>query len=364
MQSEIIYKERFSASLDNLKVVMSILVITIHFSLPCRDAAYLGMQSFVRSVVCGVAVPTFFIISGFLFFRNFDKWDWRLFRDKVRRRVSTLLLPYLLWNTVSFALVTSARLRHEGVFDAVEVLGGGILHIFWDSNQHASETVGILGQMLPEVYPLLEPMWYLRDLMMMVILSPIFYYLITKGGRLFLAVLIMGYVFTTANIYPIMSGSAWMFYGLGAYFSIYRKQLYTGKRAELVATSILAIALAVCLGFIDTSSIWRVHVYAVYKIIAVLAVLEVGFQTSAFFRIPNIFAKSTMFAYCFHPFVLSILVYPITSALGLFHNVVTSSIIFFVAPIMIVCLCALIYAAYTNVLQNCKFLLKKIIHKS
>ena len=125
MQSEIIYKDRFSVSLENLKVVMSILVITIHFSLPCCDATYLSIQSFVRSIVCGVAVPTFFCISGFLFFMNFDEWDWRVFGNKVRRRVSTLLLPYILWNFVSVALVMGARLRHEGCFDVEEVIGGG-----------------------------------------------------------------------------------------------------------------------------------------------------------------------------------------------------------------------------------------------
>ena len=213
--------------------------------------------------------------------------------------------------------------------------------------------------MLPEVYPLLEPLWYLRDLMVMVILSPVFYYLITKSGRFFVAVLIIGYIFTTANIYPIISGSAWMFYGLGAYLSICRKQLYTGKRFALVVTSILAIALASCLGFVDTSSIWRIHVYAVYKIIAVLAVLEVGFQTSAFFLMPKMLAKSTMFAYCFHPFVLSIIVYPIIDALCLWHNVATSSITFLVVPTMIMCFCTLMYCIYKFFTMKCKFLLKR-----
>ena len=356
MQSEIIDKDRFSTSLDNLKVVMSVLVITIHLSLPCRDAAYLSLQSFIKSVVCGVAVPAFFCISGYLFFRNFDGWNWRKFGNKVRRRVSTLLLPYLLWNSVSFALVTIARLRHEGIFDAVELIGGG-MRIFWNSNQYPSETIGILGQMLPEVYPLLEPLWYLRDLMIMVVLSPVFYYLITKYSKFFIVVLVIGYIFTTANIYPIISGSAWMFYGLGAYLSICRKQLYTGKMITLVVTSILAISLAICLGYMDMSSVLRVHVLAVYKIIAVLAVLEVGFHTSVFFRMPKILAKSTMFAYCFHPFILSIIVYPIINALSIWHNAITSSMTFFVAPIVIMCLCALIYTAYKFTTMNCKFLL-------
>ena len=98
--------------------------------------------------------------------------------------------------------------------------------------------------------------------------------------------------------------------------------------ASLVVSAILAIAFAICLGFIDLNSKWYVHIYAVYKIIVVCAVFEAGFHASAFFRMPKVLAKSTMFAYCFHPFVLSIIIYPIIDALSPWYNVITSLITF------------------------------------
>lgn len=88
---------------------LNVIIDSLHFSLPCQDAACHCMQAFVKSVVCGVNVPAFFCISGYLFFRNLDKWDWSVFGQKLRRRISTLLLPYLLWNIVSFALVTGTN---------------------------------------------------------------------------------------------------------------------------------------------------------------------------------------------------------------------------------------------------------------
>ena len=52
---------------------------------------------FIRSVVANVAVPLFFIISGALFYRNFtpDKY-----LAKLKSRFFTLVIPYLIWNTV------------------------------------------------------------------------------------------------------------------------------------------------------------------------------------------------------------------------------------------------------------------------
>lgn len=141
----------------------------------------------------------------------------------------------------------------------------GYLHIFWDSNRSASSSAGLLGPMLPYVAPLVEPLWYLRELMVMVILSPIFYFFISKGGHWFLTLLMVGYVFSKADVYPILSGSAWCFFGIGGYLSIKGKQLYVDSNFVFVVTSIIAIAFAICLGIMSQENILYVHVLAIYK---------------------------------------------------------------------------------------------------
>lgn len=99
----LIMADRFSTTLDILKVTMSVLVITIHFTLPCNDTTYHSMQLYVRTVICGIAVPTFSCISGFLFFRKFEGWKWDIYGLKVKRRISSLLIPYLCWNLLSLS---------------------------------------------------------------------------------------------------------------------------------------------------------------------------------------------------------------------------------------------------------------------
>jgi len=51
-----------------------------------------------------IAVPTFFLISGFLFVKGLEKWNRTVYKGKLNKRVYSLLIPYLIWNT--FYVVT------------------------------------------------------------------------------------------------------------------------------------------------------------------------------------------------------------------------------------------------------------------
>lgn len=50
-----------------------------------------------------VSVPTFFLISGFLFVKGLEKWNWTVYKGKLNKRVYSLLIPYLIWNTIRIA---------------------------------------------------------------------------------------------------------------------------------------------------------------------------------------------------------------------------------------------------------------------
>ena len=77
-----------------------------------------------------VAVPLFFIISGALFFRNYD---YGKTLTKYKDRLKSLVIPYLLWNTINtaFAFVCSYTFiskyfigRQKTVVSFENILGG------------------------------------------------------------------------------------------------------------------------------------------------------------------------------------------------------------------------------------------------
>ena len=59
-------------------------------------------------VFADVCVPLFFFISGFLFFYKPD-FTRGVYIDKLRKRVKTLLVPYLIWNFVGFIILLNFR---------------------------------------------------------------------------------------------------------------------------------------------------------------------------------------------------------------------------------------------------------------
>ena len=60
--------------------------------------SYEFLKLLVSQTLVKVAMPVFFIMSGYLFFANVDKWDVATYKKKILRRVKTLLIPYLIWN--------------------------------------------------------------------------------------------------------------------------------------------------------------------------------------------------------------------------------------------------------------------------
>ena len=49
--------------------------------------------------------PLFFFFSGFFFFRKLEKWSLDFYHLQLKKRVISLLLPYLLWNILMILAV-------------------------------------------------------------------------------------------------------------------------------------------------------------------------------------------------------------------------------------------------------------------
>lgn len=56
-----------------------------------------------------VAVPFFFFTSGYFFFYKVREWNVSCYKNKIRKRLKTLLVPYLLWNILALCLVILSK---------------------------------------------------------------------------------------------------------------------------------------------------------------------------------------------------------------------------------------------------------------
>ena len=96
---------RQSQVIDWLRFPLAAAVVLLHAgesTTGLYDMDFSGTLRIVLSQgICRIAVPCFFLFSGFLFFTKLRDWDTQVWLDKIRKRGRTLLVPFLLWNVLA-----------------------------------------------------------------------------------------------------------------------------------------------------------------------------------------------------------------------------------------------------------------------
>lgn len=165
-----------------------------------------------------VAVPLFFMISGFLFFLNTD-FNKATYLRKLRSRSKSLLIPYLFWNIafLIFYYVASHLPVLQQFFKGADYSLEFVLSSLW--GKHNPEEVN------PMTYPIAYQFWFIRDLMVVVLLTPLIHLLIQKlkqWGVCLLGVLWFFGWWPVALDCHGLSMTALFFFYAGAYCSINR----------------------------------------------------------------------------------------------------------------------------------------------
>ncbi len=164
---------------------------------------YEVLKIVVSQTLCKVAMPTFFVMSGYLFFANVTEWNVKTYLGKLRRRVKTLLIPYIVWN-----LLMAIKLKTFS------------LNIFWAFWYEAGKQIDWFGNEQLMTAPANMPLWFLRDLMVVALLSPIIYIGIRKMGGWLLIILTPLYLSGVCAFIPGLSAYAVYFFTLGAFLGI------------------------------------------------------------------------------------------------------------------------------------------------
>ena len=151
-------------------------------------------------------VPGFFFISGYLFYLSK-----KTYLQKLNSRIHTLLVPYLLWNAILLLLYLIAyaagypqNINYRSITEYGFI---DYIRLFWDRGTYDN------GNFVP----LLCPFWYIRNLLIMSLLSPLLYYIIRYGRVVFLVIVSVWWMMTYHNAFIPQT---LLFFSLGAYFSI------------------------------------------------------------------------------------------------------------------------------------------------
>lgn len=174
-----------SVKIEILSFVMALIIVWRHAALPvmsdipnCLVFGYIGSQMVFS------ALSMFMFTAGFLFFRSFcpEKYS-----EKVRTRFHSLFIPYLIWNIVSTIII----------YCLIKALGPQCL-----PDSYSFNSIGqVLSNILLARYTIL---WFLGDLFIFALASPLLYYLL-KDKRIGIAVLIIFTAITACLHHPHFS---------------------------------------------------------------------------------------------------------------------------------------------------------------
>lgn len=216
-----------------------------------------------------LAVPCFFLFSGFLFFfvKNEDE-EFNIL-PKLKRRITSLIVPYLLWNIIAILLLWlqyCVKLKSVSFSELISLLNEkGWLHIFWDSTNR-------LGQ---SGAPADMPLWYLRDLIVMVfVISPFLVYILKNKlcGMILLMSLFLLKCFGVIPDITGLSSNAVFWYGMGGYIAIHNIPLIgisSKCKWGLSFFSILSLISYILL----RGSEFRLHIFLFLFIISTMPLL-------------------------------------------------------------------------------------------
>lgn len=248
----------------------------------------------------------FFFISGYLFFQNVKKFDKLSYKNKIQNRVRTLFVPYLFWNCIVIALyVIISMIPQLNNIMNTEIHGHNFFRYFW--NQPVELKSGFELEGIQLGYPINYQFWYVRDLMIAVLLTPILYFFCNKT-RIY-GILLLGILWYFDWWIPIdgFNSVCIFFFTTGAYFGINKKNLIEdfGKMRNL------SFVLYPVLAIVDLLTVKNnFHIYVHRAVIIMGIVCCFNFATYLFekkvIKPTKFLSSASFFLFAIHiPFLLT-----------------------------------------------------------
>lgn len=184
------------------------------------DFSTLWFQYLFSQIFSRVAVPIFFFISAYLLYSEGRMTSLQIW-GKWKKRVHSLLIPYLFWNLV----VLLVQLVGQNVAITSRFFSRGqwnVAEMGW--YQYADALFGF------DQGPIDYPLWFIRDLMLLVVLSPVLYILIRKSRCVLLIFPFLLWVGFAGGFNFYISRAALLFFCLGLAFSGVNFTQWLGNR--------------------------------------------------------------------------------------------------------------------------------------
>ncbi len=229
-------QERFWKKKTIVTYILSVMIVLLHLSTFANYSEGKGIIQQINDVfyvvfketIVRVAVPAFFLISGALFFRDYTNEN---YLRKLKHRIHSLAIPYLIWNTVwmIFNIVASYSFLSD---------------YFVGRDKYALSVPNVLLGIFH--YQGLPALWFIFDLMFFALLSPIINLLVSRkwlGTASIIALALLAQLGVLLPEQIFFDGTAIIYYTAGAFIGKHCQEWFSSKSTKRE----IYVAGAVCI---------------------------------------------------------------------------------------------------------------------
>lgn len=245
-----------SSKLDNVKWILTLLIVLYHIQYQGLGGTEEVVFTYIKNLGDSV-VPAFSLISGYLFFSNVK--DLNCVKLKMKRRIFSLLVPYLFWNLIHAGYINFFIEGKRGISVFDINLYQDLIN--WTSSPH---------------------FWYIFMLMFWTLLAPVLYF--AYNDKRLLIVLILAQI-----VYLIYKGDTiyhsrfiYLLYTWGGFIGIknidfaeYYRRIGKHMKVLILAAVILCFIALGYLTMLPTIGMeYKVWLYAVRAISLIFIALN------------------------------------------------------------------------------------------
>ncbi len=254
-----------SRALDLLRFPLAVVIVIVHvivgtgiivqgneFEWDPDSAVGVGILA-VKAFLSGQSVPIYFFISGYVFFLGFNL-SMKSYARKMKNRFKSLFIPYMIWNTLAiiFILLPLLPFFHKFLSNtniSLDFSFNTILNMYWETGTSFIRQPAADAEITYCSNPLDAPLWFVRDLMIVAVTTPLINILLKRFGAWVPALL--GIIWFSLTNVDLLHGyqlvTAYFFFSCGAYMSFNHKDMIKEfkrvRNLSFIAYPLLAVLI-------------------------------------------------------------------------------------------------------------------------